>query len=71
MAKGNRKLTDEHVQEIRCLEKLRAHYAGLAKMYKRDNIASKYGVSYSVITSIIDGTAYADVPDKWCDEECK
>jgi transposase len=71
MARGNRKLTNEQVDEIRCLERKRAHYAGLANVYKRENIAKKYGVSYSVITSIVDGFAYKDVPDKWCDEESK
>lgn len=63
---ASRKLTPEQVQEIRCYEKCRAHYAGLAKLYKRDNIANKYGVSYSVITAIVDGHAYQDVPDADC-----
>jgi len=69
VAKGNRKLTDEQVEEIRCLERKRAHHAGLANLYKRDNIAKRFGVSYSVITSIVDGHAYQDVPDKWCEEQ--
>jgi len=69
MAKGNRKLTEEQVHEIRCWERKRAHHAGLAKLYCRDNIAKQYGVSYSVVTSIIDGSAYADIPDKYCADE--
>jgi transposase len=68
MAKGNRKLTEEQVHEIRCWERKRAHYEGLAKLYKRENIAKQYGVSYSVITSVVDKTAYADIPDKYCAE---
>ena len=59
----NRKLTPEQVQEIRCYEKCRAHYAGLASLYKRKNIGAKYGVSYSVITAIVDGYAYKELPD--------
>ena len=66
MARGNRKLTEEQVHEIRCWERKRAHHAGLANLYKRENIAKQYGVSYSVVTSIIDGTAYADIPDQYC-----
>jgi len=68
MARGNRKLTNEQVDEIRCLERKRVHYAGLANVYKRENIAKNYGVSYSVVTAIVDGYAYKDVPDKWCEE---
>lgn len=69
MARGNRKLTEEQVQEIRCLERKRAHHARLANVYKRENIARQFGVSYSVVTSVIDGTAYADIPDKYCADE--
>ena len=69
MARGNRKLTEEQVHEIRCWERKRAHHAGLANLYKRENIAKQYGVSYSVVTSIIDGSAYADIPDKYCADE--
>lgn len=63
---ARRKLTDEQVREIRCYEKKRAHYQGLAKLYKRENVAAKYGVSYSVITSIVDGHAYQNVPEVDC-----
>jgi hypothetical protein len=66
MARGNRKLTNEQVDEIRCLERKRAHHAGLANVYKRENIAKQFGVSYSVVTSIVEGYAYKDVPDKYC-----
>lgn len=69
MARGNRKLTEEQVHEIRCWERKRAHHAGLANLYKRENIAKQYGVSYSVITSIVEGFAYKDVPDKYCADE--
>ena len=68
MAKGNRKLTEEQVDQIRCMERKRAHHAGLANVYKRENIAKAFGVSYSVVTSIVDGSAYADIPDKYCEE---
>ena len=68
---ASRKLTPEQVQEIRCYEKCRVHYAGLAKLYKRENIAQKYGVSYAVVTAIVDGHAYKEVPDKWCEDEDK
>jgi len=63
----NRKLTEQQVQEIMCLEKLRSHYEGLAKTYKRENIANKYGVSYSVITAIVSGISYADIKEKECE----
>jgi len=63
---ASRKLTEEQVREIRCYERERAHYAGLANLYKRQNIANRYGVSYSVVTAIVDGLAYANVPDKPC-----
>jgi len=71
---ASRKLTDGQVREIRCYERLRAHYDGLAKCYQRKNIANKYGVSYSVVTAIVDGHAYANVPDEPCEvvnERCK
>lgn len=58
---SKRKLTDEQVREIRSYEKKRAHYQMLAKAHKRSNLAAKYGVSYSVITAIVDGGAYSDV----------
>lgn len=63
---AKRKLTPEQVNEIRCYERMRSHYEGLAKLYKRQNIANKYGVSYSVVTAITDGLAYTDVPDPNC-----
>jgi len=68
MAKGNRKLTEEQVDQIRCMERRRAHHAELANLYKRENIAKAFGVSYSVVTSVVDGTSYADIPDKYCEE---
>jgi len=69
MARGNRKLTEDQVNEIRCLERKRAYHAGMANVYQRKNIANKYGVSYSVVTSIVEGYAYKDVKDTWCDED--
>lgn len=66
---ASRKLTDEQVREIRCYEKARAHYQGLAKLYKRENVAAKYGVSYSVITAIIEGHAYKNVQEVDCAEQ--
>ena len=71
---ASRKLTDGQVREIRCYERLRAHYDGLAKCYQRKNIANKYGVSYSVVTAIVDGNAYVNVSDEPCEvknERCK
>jgi transposase len=64
---STRKLTEQQVREIRCFERLRAHYDGLAKVYQRKNIANKYGVSYSVVTAIVDGHAYANVTDMPCE----
>ena len=64
---SKRKLTDNQVREIRCFERLRAHYAGLAHVYQRQNIANKFGVSYSVVTAIVDGHAYANVTDEPCE----
>lgn len=58
---AKRKLTDDQVREIREQEALRVYYANLAVKLKREAIAKHYGVSYSVITSIINGDAYADV----------
>lgn len=58
---AKRKLTDEQVLEIRALEAARFAAANKAKELSRENIANRYGVSYSVITAIADGTAYADV----------
>jgi ParB-like chromosome segregation protein Spo0J len=66
---AKRKLTDEQVQQIRCLEEARVRALAESKMYSRENIGKRYGVSYSVVTSIIDGTAYANVPDVACKEE--
>ena len=66
---ARRKLTDEQVQQIRCLEAARVRALAEAKMYSRENIGKRYGVSYSVVTSIVDGTAYANVPDGACKEE--
>ncbi len=66
---ASRKLTPEQVDEIRCWERKRVHHEGLAKLYKRENIARQYGVSYAVITAIVDGHAYKDVPDKYCADE--
>jgi hypothetical protein len=64
---SKRKLTDNQVREIRCYERIRAHYAGLAHVYQRKNIANKYGVSYSVVTAITEGHAYANVTDEPCE----
>jgi len=64
---AKRKLTDDQVRQILCYEKMRAHHDGLAKLYKRDNIAKMFGVSYSVITAISEGSAYADVTVDPCD----
>lgn len=66
---AKRKLTDDQVNEIRCLERKRAYHAGMAQVYQRQNIANKYGVSYSVITAIVDGGAYRNVKDTWCEED--
>ena len=66
---AKRKLTDDQVNEIRCLERKRAYHAGMAKVYQRKHIANKYGVSYSVVTAIVDGFAYKTVKDTWCEED--
>lgn len=58
---ARRKLTDEQVRQIRVLEAARVSAQNKAKRLSRSNIANRYGVSYSVVTSIIEGTAYADV----------
>ena len=47
MPKGNRKLTDEQVDEIRCLNRKRLHYRGLADVYSVANIAARYGIGHT------------------------
>lgn len=69
MANGNRKLTDEQVDEIRCLNRKRIHYRGLADLYSIANIAAKYGIGTTTVSNLIDGVSYQDIPDKWCNEE--
>jgi len=67
--KGNRKLTNEQVDEIRCLNRKRLHYRGLADVYSVANIAARYGIGHTTVINIIDGASYQDVPDKWCEEQ--
>ena len=69
--KGNRKLTEEQVHEIRCLNRRRVHYRGLAELYSLDNIANKYGIGRTTVLNVIDGISYQDIPDKWCEDEAK
>lgn len=71
MSKGNRKLTDEQVDEIRCLNRKRIHYRGLADVYSVANIATRYNVAPTTVINIIDGVSYQDVPDKWCEDNDK
>lgn len=66
---AKRKLTYDQVNEIRCLERKRVYHAGMAQVYQRKHIAAKYGVSYAVVTAIVDGAAYKDVKDTWCEED--
>ena len=60
---SKRKLTENEVREIRCLNRLRIHYRGMADVYCVKNIANKYAVSPTTVNAIIDGYSYANVPD--------
>ena len=64
---SKRKLTDQEVVEIRCLELTREHYSGLAKLYSHKNIAAKFGVSPTTIHGIVYGYSYQDVPWTPCE----
>jgi len=67
--KGNRKLTEEQVHEIRCLNRQRVHYRGLAELYSLDNIANKYGIGRTTVLNLIDGISYQDIPEHWCEDD--
>ena len=62
-----RKLTEEQVHEIYCLNRKRVHYKGLADVYSIKNIANRMGVSPTTILSVLEGTSYAEINDPECD----
>ena len=66
---AKRKLSEEQVQQIRCLNEARHRALKEAEFYSIRNIAERFGVSATVIHSVIEGYAYADVPDGSCKEE--
>jgi hypothetical protein len=64
---STRKLTDEQVKEIRCLDLMRAHYHGMAECYSLANIAKKFNVAPTTIHNIVYGVSYTDVPFPKCE----
>ena len=71
---SKRKLTPEQVNEIRCLDLMRAHYHGLANAYSLANIANRFGVAPTTIHGIVYGMTYTDIPFPKCeikDERCE
>jgi predicted DNA-binding protein YlxM (UPF0122 family) len=71
---STRKLTEEQVKEIRCLDLMRAHYHGLAECYSLANIAKKFNVAPTTIHNIVYGVSYTDVPFPKCEvtnERCQ
>ena len=61
MSKANRKLSPTQVVAIRLRDEKRAFYLRKAEEYSRKQSAEMYGVSYSTVRDIIDGTRYADI----------
>ena len=66
---SKRKLTDDEVRQIRCLDKIRHHHIGMANTYSLKNIAAKYGVSPTTVHGIVYGYSYANVSDEVCKED--
>lgn len=62
-----RKLNEEQVHEIYCLNRKRVHYKGLADVYSIKNIANRMGVSPTTVLAVLDGTSYAEINDPECD----
>ena len=55
------KLNPSQVVAIRIRDEKRAFYLRKAEEYSRKRSAEMYGVSYSTVRDIIDGTRYANV----------
>ena len=61
MSQSNRKLSPTQVVAIKMRDEKRAFYLRKAEEYSRKRSAEMYGVSYSTVRDIIDGTRYADI----------